>query len=82
MAHIPKQQDRYKVWSDILTKHEKRWKEKGEYNLDALYSNHCQVVRELRKGRITVEEFEDLAWRYTNLKEEILEQRSLDFCAK
>lgn len=71
MAHIPKNKDRYEVWSKILEKHEKRWAQEHTGNLDALYSNHCQVERELRKGRITMDEFDELAARYENLRDAI-----------
>lgn len=68
MRYLP---DRWKVWNKCLMKHEKRWKEKGEYNLDALYSNQCQVDRCYRKGMLTEDEYNDLTNRYHNLKNAI-----------
>ena len=65
---------RYKVWSKILAKHEKKYEENKTYNLDALYSNQKQVDNELRKGRITPEEYEDLTTRYLALKAKIEEE--------
>lgn len=69
--HIPKKTDRYAVWSKILAKHEKKWREERVSNLDALWSNHCQAMREVRKGRMTEEQFADLENRYLKLKEAI-----------
>lgn len=68
MRYLP---ERYKVWSKILVKHEKKWKEKKEYNLNALYSNQCQVDRLYRKGMLNDEEYNDLTNRYLILKKEI-----------
>lgn len=65
---------RYKVWSKILAKHEKKYEENKTYNLNALYSNQKQVDNELRKGRITPKEHEDLTTRYLALKTKIEEE--------
>lgn len=66
MRYLP---NRHKVWSKILTKHEKRFEETGEVNLDALYSNQCQADRLYRKGMLNDEEYADLTNRYLALKE-------------
>lgn len=58
---------RYETWSTILAKHEKNWAEKGLYNLDALHSNQCQVERELRKGRMTKEDYDKITARHEAL---------------
>lgn len=68
MRYLP---DRYKVWDKILVKHEKRWKETKMANLDALYSNQCQVDRLYRKGMLNDQEYEDLTNRYLKLKQNI-----------
>ena len=63
--------NRYKVWSKILAKHEKKYNENKTYNLAALYSNQKQADNELRKGRMNPEEHKDLTDRYLALKERI-----------
>lgn len=63
--------NRYKVWSKILAKHEKRYEEKKEYNLEALYSNQKQADNELRKGRMSLTEHTDLTERHIKLKRRI-----------
>lgn len=68
MRYLP---DRYKVWDKILVKHEKKWKETKMANLDALYSNQCQVDRLYRKGMLNDQEYEDLTNRYLKLKQNI-----------
>lgn len=70
--HIPKQTNRYEVWSKILAKHEKNWAETQEFNLDALWSNYCQTLREVRKGRMSLDDFNLLKARYFTLRAAIL----------
>ena len=77
---------RYKVWSKTFAKHlynqarhiiREQYEENKTYNLDALYSNQKQVDNELRKGRITPEEHEDLTIRYLALKTKIEEENKV-----
>lgn len=68
MRYLP---DRYKVWNKILVKHEKKWKETGEANLAALYSNQCQVDRLYKKGMLDDDEYNDLTSRYLTLKAQV-----------
>lgn len=63
--------DRYKIWSKILQKHEKKWEENQEANLNALYSNQCQIDRMYRVGMLNDDEYNDLTNRYLILKSKI-----------
>lgn len=73
MRNLP---NRYKVWSKILQKHENAYEEAETFNLNALYSNQKQADNELRKGRMTQEEWQDLTDRYQALKKKIEEKIS------
>lgn len=76
--HIPKKTNRYEVWSKILAKHEQNWEAERKFNLDALWSNYCQTLRELRKERMTQAEFDDLLARYNALRFSILDSPQCD----
>lgn len=69
--------NRYKIWDKILQKHEERCEKEKTFNLNVLYSNQKQADNELRKGRMTSEEHEDLTNRYKVLKTKIEKEQEI-----
>lgn len=69
--------NKYKVWDKILQKHEEKYEKEKTFNLNTLYSNQKQIDNELRKGRITPEEYKNLTDRYKTLKARIAKEQGI-----